>query len=175
MKYITIILYLFMTIHTNAQETIYDINIKSIDGKNINLNMFKGKYILFVNVASKCGFTSQYKELESLHKTYNDKLIVIGVPCNQFGGQEPGNSNEIIEFCEKNYGVSFLLTEKIKVKGDEKHPLYQWLCSKSKNGKVNSSVKWNFQKYLVDTNGELINYFYSITNPLSDKITKHIR
>ena len=85
------------------------------------------------------------------------------------------SNNEIIEFCEKNYGVSFLLTEKIKVKGDEKHPLYQWLCSKSKNGKVNSSVKWNFQKYLVDTNGELINYFYSITNPLSDKITKHIR
>lgn len=154
---------------------IYDIEIDSLQGKPINLSDFKNKHIIFVNVASKCGFTPQYKGLEELHKNYGDKLTVIGVPCNQFGGQEPGGSEEIEEFCQVNYGVSFLITEKIDVKGENQHPLYTWLTTKSFNGKKNSSVKWNFQKYLVSPNGELIDYYFSITKPLSSKITKYLK
>lgn len=154
---------------------IYDIKINSLQGKPIDLSTYKNKFLLFVNVASKCGFTPQYKDLEELHKTYKDNLVVIGVPCNQFGSQEPGNSDEIQEFCEVNYGVSFLITEKVDVKGTSQHPLYSWLTNKDYNGTKNSSVKWNFQKYLVDKDGKLIDYYFSITKPLSSKITKHLK
>ena len=153
---------------------IYDIKIDSLQGKPINLGDFKNKHILFVNVASKCGFTPQYKDLEKLHQQYQEDLVVIGVPCNQFGSQEPGSANEIEEFCEVNYGVTFLITEKVDVKGANQHPLYTWLTSKDFNGKKSSSVKWNFQKYLVSPEGKLIDYYFSITKPLSSKITKHI-
>ena len=156
-------------------ESIYDININSLQGKAINLKDFKGKHLLFVNVASKCGFTPQYKGLEKLFKDYKENLQVIGVPCNQFGSQEPGNANDIEEFCEVNYGVSFLMTEKIDVKGSNQHPLYSWLTKKDFNGKKNSSVKWNFQKYLVDDNGNLIDYYFSITKPTSSKIIKYLK
>lgn len=155
--------------------SIYDIKINSLQGKPINLKDFEGKHILFVNVASKCGFTPQYKGLEELHQNYKDKLVVIGIPCNQFGSQEPGSSEEIQEFCEVNYGVSFLITEKIDVKGQNQHPLYSWLTNKDFNSKKSSSVKWNFQKYLVDNNGKLIDYYFSITKPTSSKITKHLK
>ena len=101
-------------------------------------------------------------------------MVIIGVPCNQFGGQEPGTSEEIVKFCSNNFNISFILSEKIKVKGDEQHPLYSWLCSKEKNGNKNSTVKWNFQKYLIDENGKLIDYFYSVTQPLSNKITQYL-
>lgn len=154
---------------------IYNIEMNSLQDKPIQLSDFKGKHILFVNVASKCGFTPQYKDLEKLHQKYNDKLVVIGVPCNQFGKQEPGNSDEIQEFCQVNYGVSFLITEKIDVKGSNQHPLYTWLTTKSMNGKKSSSVKWNFQKYIVSPEGKLIDYYFSITKPLSSKITKHLK
>ena len=154
--------------------TLYDIKIDSLQGKPIQLSDYKDKYLFFVNVASKCGFTPQYKELEKLHQDYKEKLVVIGVPCNQFGSQEPGTSSEIEEFCQVNYGVSFLITEKVNVKGAAQHPLYQWLTSKDLNGKKNSSVKWNFQKYLVNPEGKLIDYYLSNTKPLSNKITKHI-
>jgi len=150
---------------------IYQFNIKGIDGKVIDLAQFKGRKMLLVNVASECGYTKQYKDLEELHKKYQDKLIIIGFPCNQFGGQEPGTENEIASFCQKNFGVSFLLTQKIEVKGTNQHPIYNWLTDKSKNGKLDSSVKWNFQKYLIDENGYLVDVFYSATNPMSDKIT----
>ena len=160
---------------SKAQESIYDIEIYSISGEKIDLSKFQGKKILFVNVASKCGFTNQYTELEQLYQNYKDKLMIIGVPCNQFGSQEPGNSEEIIQFCKENYGVSFLLTEKIKVKGEGIHSLYKWLCTKEINGKSNSTVKWNFQKYLVDEKGEFINYFYSTTKPMSSKIVNLIK
>jgi len=153
---------------------IYNIEIKSLQNNPILFSDFKGKYILFVNVASKCGFTPQYKGLEELHNTYKDNLVVIGVPCNQFGSQEPGSSSDIKEFCEVNYGVSFLITEKIEVKGDEQHPLYRWLTSKKLNNKKSSSVKWNFQKYLVSPEGKLVDYYLSITKPSSSKITKHL-
>jgi len=154
---------------------IYDIEIKSLQNSPILLLDFKGKYILFVNVASKCGFTPQYKDLEKLHNSYKESLVVIGVPCNQFGKQEPGNNQEIKEFCQLNYGVSFLMTEKINVKQTNQHPLYTWLTSKRLNNKKNSSVKWNFQKYLVSPDGKLIDYYFSITSPLSSKITKHLK
>lgn len=155
--------------------SIFDVKINSLSGKEINLSDFKGNSILFVNVASKCGFTPQYKELQKLADSYKDSLTIIGVPCNQFGSQEPGNATDIQEFCEVNYGVTFLMTEKIHVKGPNKHPLYKWLTYKHLNGKSNSSVKWNFQKYLVDKNGVLIDYFFSTTSPLSTKIIKHLQ
>ena len=153
-------------------ESLYDIKIKGIDEKLLNLNEYKGKKILFVNVASKCGFTKQYDDLQELHSKHKKKLVVIGLPCNQFGAQEPGTKSEIQSFCRLNFGVGFPLTEKIEVKGENQHSLYQWLTQKDKNGKMSSSVKWNFQKYFVDEQGRLINVFYSITNPMSSKITK---
>ncbi len=156
------------------KHSIYDISINGLDGNPISLEAFVGKKILFVNVASECGFTSQYKELQALSDAYTDKLVVIGCPCNQFGKQEPGNASQIQEFCELNFGVTFLLTEKIAVKGTNEHPLYQWLTSKELNRKKSSSVKWNFQKYLVDDKGNLIDYYFSITKPMSSKITKHL-
>ena len=160
---------------SSAQESIYDVAINDISGNPIDLNTFKGKHILFVNAASECGFTPQYAGLEELHQQFKEGLVVIGLPCNQFGGQEKGTEKEIQQFCTKNFGVSFLLTEKIEVKGEEKHPLYNWLTDKKINGKSSSSVKWNFQKYIVDGDGEFVNYFYSTTKPLSPKITSILK
>ena len=154
---------------------IYDININDIEGEEINLNDFKGKYVLFVNVASNCGFTRQYKDLQTLYDKYKDELVVVGVPCNQFGGQEPRDEEQISIFCSEKYNVTFPMTEKIAVRGSNQHPLYKWLTSKDLNGRKNSSVKWNFQKYLVDKDGNLIDYWYSLTNPTSPKITNYIR
>tara|TARA_B110000238_G_scaffold161954_1_gene176114 strand:- start:1086 stop:1616 length:531 start_codon:yes stop_codon:yes gene_type:complete len=159
----------------DAQESIYDLAINDISGNLIDLNEFKGKHILFVNVASECGFTSQYAGLEELHQQYKNDLIVIGLPCNQFGGQEPGAEKEIQQFCTKNFGVSFLMTEKIDVKGKMKHPIYNWLTNKDVNGISSSSVKWNFQKYIVDGKGDFVNYFYSTTKPMSPKITSLLK
>ena len=163
------------SITQNASAPLYDIKINSLQGESINLSDYKGKKILFVNVASKCGFTPQYRELQELQDTYKNNLVVIGVPCNQFGKQEPGNSEEIQEFCEINYGVSFLITEKIEVKGSNQHPLYRWLTKKAINGKKNSTVKWNFQKYMVDEQGEFLDYFYSITKPMNSRLTSHLK
>lgn len=164
----------------NNQETktsIFDekFTISSLEGKTIDFSEFKGKKILLVNTASKCGFTSQYKEMQELHEKYKDKLVVIGFPCNQFGEQEPGTEAEIGEFCERNYGVQFLITEKIDVKGSNQHPIFAWLTDKEKNGVKSSTVKWNFQKYLLDENGQYIDYFYSITSPMSSKITDYLK
>lgn len=161
--------------NTTIPDSIHDIEIHGLNGKPIDFNIYKGKYLLFVNVASKCGFTGQYKDLQKLYDTYEDRLMVVGVPCNQFGSQESGNADQIQSFCEMNYGVTFLMTEKIEVKGTDQHPLYQWLTKKNHNGKMTSSVKWNFQKYLVSPQGELIDVFYSITKPTSSKITKHLK
>ena len=170
---ISFLLMLSATLFVSGQ-TVYHNKINNIDGISINLNEFKGKYILFVNVASNCGFTKQYSELEKLFQTYKNDLIIIALPCNQFGGQEPGNAEEIKSFCTKNYGVSFIITEKINVKGPQIHSLYKWLTDKKLNSKFSSSVKWNFQKYLLNRDGELIDYFYSTTGPMSSKITNLI-
>jgi len=172
---ILLIMAAFSFITGNSQESIHDIEINNIGGDPIDLTTFKGKHILFVNVASECGFTRQYAGLEELHEQFKDDLIVIGVPCNQFGGQEPGSAKEIQQFCSKNFGVSFLLTEKIKVKGEGQHPLYAWLTNKELNGSSSSTVRWNFQKYIVDKDGEFVNYFYSTTEPLSRKITSILK
>ncbi|PTX60910.1 glutathione peroxidase [Kordia periserrulae] len=158
----------------NVPTSIYDIELNDLQGNPMSLSDFKGKKMLFVNVASKCGFTKQYKELQELSDTYKDELVVIGSPCNQFGKQEPGNASQIQEFCQVNFGVTFPLTEKLEVKGKKQHPLYTWLTHKELNGKKGSSVKWNFQKYVVDENGEFINYYYSLTKPMSSKITKYL-
>ena len=171
-KIFLLLVSLIFTNTSSAQTTIYKETINDIDGNKINFNDYKGKYLLFVNVASYCGFTNQYKELEILSKKYSDKLAVFGVPCNQFGNQEPGNANEIKQFCEAKYDISFVLTEKIDVKGKKQHSLYSWLTNK--NGVKKSSVKWNFQKYLVSDEGKLVDYFYSTTSPLSDKITSYL-
>lgn len=180
-KQILTLMFLSIFASCNSQEkskepmqSIYNLSINTLDGKPLDLNNFKGKKILFVNVASECGFTPQYADLQKLYEQYNEKLVVIGLPCNQFGKQEPGNATQIQSFCQKNYGVTFIMTEKIDVKGSNQHPIYKWLTSKEMNGVANSSVKWNFQKYLIDENGKYIDVFYSITNPLSDKITKKI-
>jgi glutathione peroxidase len=169
------IMIFFSSTNLIAQESFYDLKINSISGDLINFNEFKGKYVLIVNVASNCGFTPQYKALEELYQTYKDDLVLVGVPCNQFGGQEPENESEIKDFCEKNYGVSFLLSEKVNVKGKDQHSLFKWLTNKNLNGNSNSSVKWNFQKYLIDKDGVLVNYFYSTTSPTSTKITNSIK
>ncbi len=157
-----------------STNSIYAIKINSLQGPPVDFSNYKGKKILFVNVASKCGFTPQYKELQKLYDEYQDKLVVIGVPCNQFGKQEPGSSEDIQQFCELNYGVTFPITEKIDVKGPNQHPLYFWLTEKTENGKKSSSVKWNFQKYLIDENGDFVDYYFSITKPMSKKILKHL-
>jgi len=177
--FLTLSFIMALSLFSKAQDassstSIYDIEINDINGNPIELSNFKGKKILFVNVASKCGFTPQYKELELLHELYKNQLVVIGLPCNQFGQQEPGSNEEIVEFCSSTFGVEFLMTDKIEVKGANQHPLYAWLTKKELNGKKNSTVKWNFQKYLIDEQGELIDFYYSITKPMSDKILQHL-
>ena len=157
-----------------VKSSFYNLMFKSIEGDEVSMSEFKGKYILLVNVASECGYTSQYTELQALHKQYKEKLVVIGYPCNQFGGQEPGGTEEIKSFCKKNYGVTFLLSEKIDVKGSNQHEIYNWLTDKNLNEIKSSSVKWNFQKYLISDEGELIDVFYSSTKPNSSKITSYI-
>ena len=171
MKNIITCLLLLSNVLIASAQSIYDSKINTIDGVSIDFNDFKGKYILFVNVASKCGFTKQYAQLEELYQAYKNDLVVIGLPCNQFGGQEPGDAQEIKSFCTENFGVSFIITEKINTKGPELHPIYAWLTDKKLNGKINSTVKWNFQKYLLNKEGKLIDYFNSSTSPMSSKIT----
>lgn len=153
-----------------TSSTVYDFSLTGIDGKEIHLNAFKGKKILFVNVASKCGYTSQYEGLQKLYEQNRESLVIIGLPCNQFMHQEPGTNEEIQSFCTKNYGVTFPITEKVNVKGDKIHPLYSWLTRRELNGVEDSKVKWNFQKYLIDEEGKLVQVFGSKVEPLSQEI-----
>jgi len=154
----------------------HDLSISTIDGKGtLKMIDFKGKYVLCVNVASECGYTPQYAELQKLAEKYTDKLVVIGFPCNQFMGQEPGTADDIQTFCKKNYGVTFPLSQKISVKGEEQHPIYQWLTTKSLNGVSDATIKWNFNKILVDPNGNWLKHFGSGVNPLSEEISSLIK
>lgn len=153
----------------------YDLKAKTIDGKEFSFADLKGKKVMIVNTASKCGYTHQYEDLEKLFKAYKDKnFVIIGFPANNFGKQEPGTNDEIKEFCTKNYGVTFQMMEKIDVKGDDMNAVYKWLTSKELNGKMDSSVKWNFQKYLIDEKGNLVDVAYSNDKPMDDKIVNWI-
>ncbi len=155
--------------------SIHQFKLKTIDGELFDFSSLKGKKILIINTASKCGFTPQFKELEELFIKYKDKnFAVIGFPCNQFGEQDPGTGSEIKEFCTRNYGVSFLMMEKVNVKGDGISEIYKWLTSKKINGVMNSSVKWNFQKYMIDENGYLVDYVLSFKSPNCKKIISWI-
>ncbi len=154
--------------------TIYEYLLKTIWGDDLNLSDFQGKKILLVNTASVCGYTPQYAQMEELYEKYKDKLVVIGLPCNDFGTQEPGTEKEIEAFCETNFHVSFPLTLKVKIKGAGMHPVYQFLTKKELNGFADSEVEWNFQKYLVDEKGKLIAIFASGVEPLSDEIISAI-
>lgn len=155
--------------------SIHQFKVKTLEGLDFDMASLKGKKVLIVNTASKCGFTPQYKDLEALYQQYKDKnFTIIGFPCNQFGAQEPGSSSEIHDFCTKNYGVTFLMMEKVNVKGDSICDIYKWLTNKSQNGVMSSSVKWNFQKYMIDENGFLVDYVLSFKSPLNSKITKWI-
>jgi glutathione peroxidase len=153
----------------------YDLTVNAIDGKVMNMADYKGKYVLCVNVASKCGYTPQYEDLEKLYEQYQGKLVIVGFPCNQFLGQEPGTSEEIVSFCQKNYGVTFPLTEKIDVKGKNQHGIYQWLTQKSLNGVADGNVKWNFHKFLISPEGEWLAEFPSGVKPLDTELTSLIK
>jgi len=157
-----------------TQKTIYDFKVESLSGGTIDFAKFKGKKILIVNTASKCGFTPQYEGLEELYKKYQDKLVIVGFPANNFGGQEPGTNTEIVEFCKKNYGVTFPMAAKISVKGDDTAPIYKWLCSKSENGVLDATITWNFNKFLLDENGNIIAKFDSKVTPMSDELTSKL-
>lgn len=160
---------LFTTSSANTADNIYSFKVESIDGKSIDLSTFKGKKILIVNTASKCGFTPQYKDLEELSKRYKDNLVIIGFPANNFNQQEPGTNKDIQEFCEMNYGVTFLLSEKVDVKGDNINPLFDYL-TKADNPDFTGEIKWNFEKFLIDENGKLIHRYRSAVTPLSAEI-----
>ncbi|MEY3921030.1 MAG: hypothetical protein RL634_791 [Bacteroidota bacterium] len=155
--------------------SIHKFKVPSIDGGTIDFSKFKGKKILVVNTASKCGYTPQYADLEKLYEQYKTKLVIVGFPANNFGAQEPGTNAEINAFCQKNYGVTFTMAEKVSVKGDDTHPLFKWLTSKAENGVMDAEIKWNFTKFLLDEKGQLINVYPSKVNPLDEEITKHLK
>ncbi|UEG51076.1 glutathione peroxidase [Ferruginibacter lapsinanis] len=155
-------------------QSIYDFKVESLDGGTINFADFKGKKILIVNTASECGFTPQYEGLEALYQKYKDRLVIVGFPANNFGGQEPGTNADIKEFCKKNYGVTFPMAAKISVKGDDTAPIYKWLCNKSENGVLDAEVGWNFGKFLLDEKGTLLNYFPSKVAPMDEEIVSKL-
>jgi glutathione peroxidase len=156
--------FLLMTIFLSPVKDIYEFKINSIDGQEIDFAKYKGKSLLIVNVASKCGYTPQYADLEKLHEDFGSKVVVLGFPANNFGSQEPGQNAEIAEFCQKNYGVKFQMFEKVSVKGEDQHPLYQWL-----NEKTGQEPSWNFCKYLVKPDGT-VTFFASKVKPLDSQI-----
>jgi len=148
----------------------YDFKVKTLEGKEFDFASLKGKKVMVVNTASKCGNTPQYKELETLYEKNQDDFVIIAFPANNFASQEPGTAVEIRKFCTENYGITFPLMEKISVKGDDMAPIYKWLTSKKENGVMDSEVKWNFQKYLIDENGKLIEVLDPKEKPTSDKV-----
>ena len=154
--------------------SIYDYSFKSLDGKDVKMSSFKGKKILIVNTASKCGFTKQYKDLQALYSEYGNDLVIIGFPANNFGNQEPGTNGDIQEFCEQNYGVEFLMAEKVEVKDDQIDPLFKYLTSQD-NPDFKGDIKWNFEKFLIDENGKLVHRYRSAVNPLADEIVNWVK
>ncbi len=159
-----------MQTESNVISSFYNFKLNAIDGTVIDFAKYKGKKVLIVNTASECGYTPQYKELQKLHETYGNKITVLGFPCNDFGGQESGTAKTIQSFCEKNYGVTFQMFDKVAVKGKDIAPLYQWLTTKTQNGWNEQAPTWNFCKYLVNENGELIKFFPSAVSPVGNEI-----
>jgi glutathione peroxidase len=156
-------------------KSIYDFKVDGLSGGTIDFSKFKGKKILVVNTASKCGYTPQYSDLEKLYEQNKDKLVIVGFPANNFGSQEPGSNDEIKAFCTKNYGVTFPMAAKVSVKGDDIAPIFKWLTNKTENGVMDAEIKWNFTKFLLDENGVLITKFESNVTPLSNDIRKYLQ
>ena len=158
-----------------AAPSIYDFKVAALDGAGtIDFKKFKGKKIMIVNTASKCGNTPQYAELEKLYEQYKDKLVIIGFPANNFGSQEPGSNGDIQEFCKKNYGVTFPMAEKVSVKGDDICPLYKYLVAEAEKKGFTDPVKWNFTKFLFDEKGNLITVIHNRVKPMSEEVTKYL-
>ena len=173
---LTVIISLLAMNTLSAQKTFYDFNVKDIDGKDVNLSDYKGKKILVVNVASKCGLTPQYEDLQKLYETYGgDDFVIIGFPANNFLGQEPGSNEEIKTFCVKEYDVTFPMMSKISVKGSDQHPLYAWLTQASENGVADAKVTWNFQKFLIGEDGQWLTFFSPKVQPLSKDIVNWLK
>ncbi len=173
---IFIILFSLISMNSIGQtKSLYDFKVEDIDGKEFDMSTLKGKKVLIVNVASKCGFTPQYKELEELYQQYKDQnFVIIGFPSDNFMNQEFDTNEEIKSFCTLKYGVTFPMMSKVDVKGDKKIPLYKWLTEKSENGKFNAGVKWNFQKFMIDENGQVVDHVSSLRSPKCKKIIKWI-
>jgi glutathione peroxidase len=150
---------------TSMTQSFYDFKMSTLDGQEVDFSQYRGKKVLVVNTASECGFTPQYKDLQALHEQWGHKVAVLGFPSNNFGGQEPGSNEEIAQFCQKNFGVNFTLFEKISVKGSDQHPLFQWLKAQS-----GEEPKWNFSKYLIDEEGNVMGFYPSGVNPMDDPI-----
>lgn len=166
----------FNNFTTTGMSKFYSFKMKSLDGEEIDFAQYKGKNVLLVNVASKCGYTPQYSDLQKLHEKYGNQVVVLGFPSNDFGGQEPGTHEEIAAFCRKNYGVTFQMFEKISVKGESMHPLYRWLSNKAENGGIVGEVPtWNFCKYLVNREGKVVKFFSSRVSPLDDELISLIK
>jgi len=158
-----------------TSSSIHSFNVTSINGGTIKFADFKGKKILVVNTASQCGYTPQYEGLEKLYTSHKNKLVIVGFPCNQFGGQEPGTNETIQSFCKKNYGVTFPLAAKVDVKGSNQAAIYHWLCNKKENGVLDAEISWNFNKFILDENGKLLAYFPSNVKPDSEEILKWLK
>jgi glutathione peroxidase len=157
-----------------AATSIYDFKVAGLEGGDIDFKKFKGKKIMIVNTASKCGNTPQYAELEELYKKYKDKLVIVGFPANNFGGQEPGSKEEISEFCKRNYGVTFPMADKVSVKGDDAAPIFKYLVAEAEKMGIKDPVKWNFTKFLLDEKGNLITVIHNKTKPMSEEVLKYL-
>jgi glutathione peroxidase len=168
-----ILAFLLLTLFIAPQKSVHNFKVKTIDGKTLDLKKYKGKKILIVNTASKCGFTPQYAELQKLSEQYKGKLVVIGFPANNFKEQDPGTNGEIKQFCKKNYGVTFPLGEKVSVKGEDAASLFKYLTV-ADNPDFTGDIKWNFEKFLIDENGKLVHRFRSNVTPLSPELTKYL-
>src|SRR5687768_4039131 len=154
--------------------SIYEFKVPGLEGGSIDFSKYKGKKIMIVNTASKCGNTPQYAELEELYKKYKDKLVIVGFPANNFGGQEPGSKEEISEFCKRNYGVTFPMADKVSVKGDDIAPIFKYLVDEAEKMGIKDPVKWNFTKFLLDEKGNLITVIHNKTKPMSEEVLKYL-
>jgi glutathione peroxidase len=173
MKQILIFLLILSTSAVMAQDSFHQFKASTLDGGELDFSSLKGKKVLVVNVASKCGLTPQYEDLQKLYSDYGgDKFEIVGFPANNFMGQEPGNSEKIAEFCKKNYGVTFTMMEKVSVKGKDQSPIYKWLTSKDENGVMDGKVSWNFEKFLIDEEGNLVKNLEPKTSPVDGEIVR---